>query len=189
MIIDGWDQPMDEYRGRRTTDHMHTSETHEGRSTRIEDEVAAARDDAAERAAHEALLGRVKAIEAAGVHRRHEELISIATGEDGMPLELAEQAHELAQQEGLAPAYGLALVASGIGVQELVPPESGDDESIQSAAPDWVLEGDVGRDAIVRERRLRSSFRRFRAHLDRATAVESATTEFLAEPDVGRITY
>lgn len=135
------------------------------------------------------LMDRARAIEAAGVHRRHEELLDIAVQEDGMPLPLAEQVHEVAHQEGLAPAYGLALVAAGIGVEELVPPESGDDESVQQDAPEWVLVGSESQAAIARERHLRASFRRFRAHVDRDASIEAAVTNFLAEPDVGPITY
>jgi hypothetical protein len=168
---------------------MHTEATHEGRSTRVEDEAEAARDEAGERAAEADLLDRVRTVTLAGVQRRHEELMELAVNQDGLSRELAEQVHELAQQEGLAPAYGLALVASGIGVQELVPPESGDDESIQATAPEWVMSGDVSRDAIMRERHLRASFRRFRAQLERTTDAVAATTSFLDEPDVGRITY
>lgn len=135
------------------------------------------------------LLERALAIEAAGVHRRHEELLEIAVHEDGMPLPLAEQVHELAHEEGLAPAYALALVAAGIGVQELTPPESGDDESIQQETPEWVVMGDISQAAIARERHLRASFRRFHAHIERDGSVETAVTNFLAEPDVGPITY
>jgi hypothetical protein len=135
------------------------------------------------------LLERARAIEAAGVQRRHEELLDIAVHDDGMPRPLAEQVHELAHQEGLAPAYALALVAAGIGVQELVPPESGDDESIQHDAPEWVLMGDVSQAALARERHLRAGMRRFRAHLERDGSVDVAVANFLAEPDVGPITY
>ena len=137
----------------------------------------------------ESLLERVRAIEAAGVHRRHEELMSIAVDQDGIDPILAEQVHALALEENLAPAYALALVATGIGVEELVPPESGDDESIQQSAPDWVLEGDVSPAAIARERRLRSSMRRLRHHLEEAGSASDAVQRFLAEPDVGQILY
>ena len=135
------------------------------------------------------LIRRAKAIEAAGVHRRHEELLEIAVTEDGIPRPLAEQIHELAHEEGLAPAYGLALVASGIGVEELVEPESGDNESLQQSLPGWVEAADMSQASIARERHLRSSFRRLRAHLDRADSAEAGVRAFLDEPDVGPITY
>jgi hypothetical protein len=137
----------------------------------------------------EELVGRARAIEAAGVQRRHEELMSIAVEEDGIDAVLAEQVHALALEENLAPAYALALVATGIGVEELVAPESGDDDSIQQTAPDWVLEGDVSPASIARERRLRSSMRRLRHHLEEAGSAGDAVQRFLAEPDVGRVLY
>jgi hypothetical protein len=135
------------------------------------------------------LIRRAKAIEAAGVHRRHEELLEIAVTEDGIPRPLAEQVHELAHEEGLAPAYALALVATGIGVEDLVPPESGDNESLQQSLPGWVEATDMSQASIVRERHLRASFRRLRAHLDRAGSAEAGVRAFLEEPDVGPITY
>jgi hypothetical protein len=136
----------------------------------------------------EALLKRVRAIEIAGVHRRQEELIENAV-EEGVEVTFAEQVHALALEEGLAPAYALALVASGIGVEELVEPESGDDESIQQAPPDWVLTTETDPAVIARERRLRLSMRRMRSHLDRGDSAQSAVERFLAEPDVGHIVY
>jgi hypothetical protein len=139
--------------------------------------------------AGEALAQRAREIEAAGVHRRHEELMGVAVEQDGIDLAFAEQIHALALEEGLAPAYALALVATGVGVEELVPPESGDDESIQQSAPDWVLDGDVDPAAIARERRLRSSMRRFRRCLDEEGSADRAVERFVAEPDVGHITY
>lgn len=135
------------------------------------------------------LMRRATAIEAAGVHRRHEELIEIAVNEDGMPVPLAELVHELAHEEGIAPAYALALVASGIGVEELVPPESGDTESLQQSLPGWVEAADMSQASISRERHLRSSLRRLRAHLDRADSAEAGIRAFLDEPDVGPISY
>ncbi len=135
-----------------------------------------------------ALIERAKAIEAAGVHRRHEELMEIAVA-DGLELPLAEQVHTLALEESLAPAYALALVATNVGVEELVPPESGDEDSMQQATPDWVLEGDANPAAIARERRLRSSMRRLRRHLEEGGSAESAVERFLAEPDVGHVVY
>jgi hypothetical protein len=133
---------------------------------------------------------RALAIEAAGVHRRHEELLDLAVERDGLPRELAETVHDIAQEEGLAPAYALALVASAIGVIELVTPETSDDDSIQQAAPDWVLSADAAPTEIARERRLRTSFRRLRHYLEEAGgSADRAVERFLAEPDVGRVAY
>ncbi|MEO5510657.1 MAG: hypothetical protein ABIV28_00690 [Longimicrobiales bacterium] len=138
--------------------------------------------------AGQALRDRAQAIEAAGIHRRHEELLETA-GSDGIDAAFAEQIHDLAEEEGLAPAYALALVASGIGVEELVEPESGDDESLQQSPPDWVVSAETNPAAITRERRLRMSIRRLRGHLEREGSAVRAVEGFLAEPDVGHISY
>lgn len=132
---------------------------------------------------------RVAAIVAAGIHRRHEELVEDAVVRDGVDRDLAELTHELAHEEGLAPAYGLALVAAGIGVQELAAPVMGEDDSIQQAAPEWVLSADASSAEITRERRLRSSMRRLRHHLERESSPEAAVERLLAEPDIGHIVY
>ena len=170
--------------GRRATDDTETGEI-PGLSEYAERTAELA---AASAAAGTDLLARARAIEAAGVHRRHEELMEIAI-QDGVAVELFEQAHELANEEGLAPAYALALVASNVGVEELIAPISGDDESIQQTPPEWVATGDVSREAIKRERLLRAAFRRFRAHLERTISVEEAVKAFLDEPDVGPVVY
>ena len=135
------------------------------------------------------LQERVAAIVAAGVHRRHEELVEEAVERDGVARDLAELAHELSHEEGLAPAYALALVASSIGVQELEAPSIGEDDTIQQSAPEWVLSADATPDEIGRERRLRSSIRRMRHHLERESSPEAAVESLLAEPDVGHIVY
>ena len=116
------------------------------------------------------LRRRMRAIEVAGVHRRQEELMDIAVTEDGLPRSFAEQVYDLSTEEDLPPAYGLAMVAAGIGVEELVPPESGDDVSIQQDPPDWVTSGGADPAAIRRERMLRASLRRLRAPPHRAVA-------------------
>ena len=90
------------------------------------------------------LRRRMRAIEVAGVYRRQEELMDIAVTEDGLPRSFAEQVYDLSTEEDLPPAYGLALVAAGIGVEELVPPQSGDEESIQQDPPAWVTQGAGG---------------------------------------------
>lgn len=135
------------------------------------------------------LRRRMRAIEVAGVHRRQEELMDIAVTEDGLSRSFAEQVYDLSTEEALPPAYGLALVAAGIGVEELVPPESGDEGSIQQDPPDWVTQGGADPAAIRRERMLRASIRRLRAHLERDGSAERAVDGFLAEPDVGQVTY
>jgi hypothetical protein len=136
----------------------------------------------------QALLERAHAIEAAGVQRRHEELLENAVT-DGIDAGFAEQIHDMAEEEGLAPAYALAMVACGVGVEELVEPESGDNESLQQSPPDWVVSAETDPALIARERRLRTSMRRLRGHLERESSAVRAVERFLAEPDVGHVAY
>lgn len=140
----------------------------------------------------EGLLSRARSIEeaeAAGVHGRHEELIDRAVERDGLSRELAEQVYALSEEESVPPAYGLALVASRIGVVEYTEPETHDDDSLQAAPPDWVSSRTTDPAAIARERHLRAGLRRLRAHLERADSAQRAFEGLLSEPDIGRVAY
>jgi hypothetical protein len=121
----------------------------------------------------------------AAVERRHEALMAWAEGDLALDREYAEQIYALAEEQDLEPVYALLLVHCGIGVLELEPPEADADElASQQAPPDWVGEEIVEFDDIALERRVRTTFRRFRTHLQEATSPEAAVERFLAEPDV-----
>lgn len=128
----------------------------------------------------------VAALPAAGsMERRHEQVMEWAVAGGSLDRAYAERTVLLAEEEALEPVYALLLVRCGIGVRELEPPdEEHDDLATQPTAPDWVEPGTVGLDVTL-ERRLRASFRRFRAQLEANETAEAAVRAFLAEPDVG----
>jgi hypothetical protein len=129
------------------------------------------------------LLQRTEEIETmAGRQRRRIELVDRAVGEEWMDRELAEEAYDIAREEGLEPAFGLELVRCGVAVCE--PPDS-DLEATAAVRghPEW-LEPPVEPEEAVRERRLRTSFRRLRRLLEDRPTPEEALTAYAAEPDV-----
>jgi hypothetical protein len=138
--------------------------------------------------AAECLLERVDEIEQlAGRQRRRIELVERAVDEEGMERELAEEAYDIAREEGLEPAFGLELVRCGVAVCE--PPDS--DLEATSAVrghPEW-LEPPVPAPEATRERRLRMSFRRLRNFLEERPSPEEALSAFAAEPDVAECEF
>lgn len=123
----------------------------------------------------------IEAARASGVARRHEELIERATADGTLSMAEAVEAYALAEEESLAPAFGLALVRSGYLVRELVPPEP-PAEAMQQDAPGWIQP--EASEGLARERRLRASFRRLRQMLERNPSPAAAADAYLAEPDV-----
>ncbi|MEX1182303.1 MAG: hypothetical protein WEF86_03650 [Gemmatimonadota bacterium] len=136
--------------------------------------------------AGECLARSVAGLTGAAVERRHEALMEWAETELQLDRGYAEQVYTLAEEEELEPVYGFLLIRCGIGVTELEPPDGRDEEeSSQQAPPGWVGQETVELDNVGLERRLRSSFRRMRGHLERAATSREAVASFLAEPDVG----
>lgn len=129
------------------------------------------------------LLQRVGELEnMAGRQRRRIELVDRAVAEEGVERELAEEAYDIAREEGLEPAFGLEVVRCGVAVCE--PPDS--DLGTTSAVkghPEW-LEPPVPAAEATRERRLRMSFRRLRSLLEERKTPEEALVAFATEPDV-----
>ncbi|HSJ24382.1 MAG TPA: hypothetical protein VK929_06935 [Longimicrobiales bacterium] len=122
------------------------------------------------------------------MERRHEELMEWAEAELGMDREYAEQMYALAEEEQLPPVYALLLVHCGIGVQELEEPEQDADEAAhQAAPPEWVETERVELEDVAMERRLRTTFRRFRGQMESAGTPAAAVAAFLAETDVGPV--
>ena len=119
---------------------------------------------------------------ATGGERRRQEVLERATADELIDRETAEEVYDLALEESLEPAYALALVRSGLLVQELVPPERSEDTTQQDTPP-W-LEGTETSDEMKQERRLRASLRRLRAMLHRELDAVHAVNAYLAEPDV-----
>jgi len=129
------------------------------------------------------LLERAEEIEElAGRQRRRIELVERAVEEGGVERGLAEEAYDIAREEGLEPAFGLEIVRCGLGVCE--PPESElEATSAVKGHPEWLVPPVAAKDAD-RERRLRLSFRRLRHLLEERPSPEEALRAFAAEPDV-----
>jgi len=134
------------------------------------------------------LLERTDELEAmAARQRRRIELVERAVAEGWMERDLAEEAYDIAREEGLEPAFGLELVRCGVAVRE---PIDSDLEATTAIGghPEW-LEPPVDPREATRERRLRSSFRRLRHHLEEQPSPEEALRAFAAEPDVGECEF
>jgi hypothetical protein len=132
------------------------------------------------------LLEGMAAAAGATLERRHETVIARAETELGLARGYLEKVYALAEEEGLEPLYAFVLVRCGVGVRELEAPEPAEEEATQQAPPEW--DGvEVKLPDVVLERRLRSTFRRLRSHLERTPAPAAAAAAFLAEPDVGPV--
>ncbi|HUF51243.1 MAG TPA: hypothetical protein VMN60_10440 [Longimicrobiales bacterium] len=124
-----------------------------------------------------------------GVERRHESLMAWAESVLALDRAFAEQLYALAEEEQLEPIYAFQLIRCGIGVRELATPAQDVEEfaASQEAPPAWVGEPGVELSDVALERRLRATFRRFRAQLDTAATPTAAVAAFLAEPDIGMV--
>lgn len=125
--------------------------------------------------------------------RRREDLVEQAVERTYLTRAHAELIYDIAADEGLEPAFAFELVRSGVAVCEpprgRVPPR---DTSVEGA-PEWIAPAAVSEplptEDLVRERRMRSSFRRLRGHLERCETPEDAIEAFCAEPDVSDCGY
>lgn len=141
----------------------------------------------------EALRRSIDTVDA-DASRRREDLVTRAVEISGLTRAQAELIHDIASAEGLDPAFAFELVRSRVAVCDTQPesPAPPDDTLIEGA-PEWLAPSQVTEplptEDVVRERRLRLSFRRLRGHLERHATVESAIEAFGAEPDVGDCGY
>lgn len=107
----------------------------------------------------------------------------------------AELVYDIAVEEGLDPVFAFELVASDIAVCDAPPAEDEDNarETIVEALPEWISPAGVSEplatEDVVRERRLRVSFRRLRGELERWPTAEEAIAAFASAPDVGDCGY
>jgi hypothetical protein len=129
----------------------------------------------------------LRASEAENAPKRRIELIEWAEREHGLPSDRAAFIHDIAREEGLDPAFAFELVRCGVGVQELGDPVV--DETLVEGPPEWVAPPVPAGFSPARERLLRASFRRLRAHLAAAPTPEAALVAFVEEPDVGEVVY
>jgi len=136
----------------------------------------------------ERLMSRVLTLaQGDGAERRHPQLMEWAV-KSGISRELAEWAVELAREEDLEPALGLALVVSGVGVIELEPPTPITEENTRSLTPPEWVEPTEPAATIEAERRMRNTFRRLRGELAHGDLVR-AFDRLLDDPDVGPVDY
>lgn len=136
------------------------------------------------------LLGDVeKDVEERERQRRRCEFLDEAA-EAGMSQDLAERLYEIAWDEGIDPVLGFELVRSGLGV---CPPEEGvsnapSQPTADRYLPEWMFPP-MPPDELLRERMLRTSFRRLRKLLEEHEDLDDAFRAFADEPDVDHIGY
>ncbi|HUE77709.1 MAG TPA: hypothetical protein VMM83_07185 [Longimicrobiales bacterium] len=121
----------------------------------------------------------------AGRENRRETLIERAESH-GLDRGDAELAYDLALEEGLEPAYALAVVGQGIAVRNFGGSVSVDVR--EAVEPEWIDRPPSARDA-TREQRLRATFRRLRAFLDVEGTPREAIARFASEPDLESYDY
>ena len=121
--------------------------------------------------------------------RRRVELVERAV-QAGHSIEYADQVYDIAEEEGIDPAFGFELVLNRIGVRELSPPtDDGWAETQVEAPPQWVDNPERSEDDAARERHLRTTFRRLRSKFDMCSGPREALEAFANEPDVAEIEY
>lgn len=141
-------------------------------------------DDALETRIHR-VVGTAEAMGGSEENRR-DRLVERAEGR-GLDRPTAEQAYDLAREERLEPAYGLALVVEGVSVRPLASP-SPDVETAEPNEPEWV-DAPPEPELAERERRLRQTFRRFRSHLEGQSGLAKAVAALGRDPDVEAYRY
>jgi hypothetical protein len=131
----------------------------------------------------------------AAATRRRAELVDWAVEEAGIARAHAMTIYDTAEEEGLVPAFAFELVLSRVAVcrgPRLDAPVPPADTSVEGA-PEWITPAEVveprATESLVREWRMRTSFRRLRGHLERCGSPEEAIDAFCAEPDVGECGY
>ena len=134
----------------------------------------------------EALIEKAAEIESStGTERRHTELAEEYTGR--VPTEVFELACDIANEEGIHESLVLEAIARNIGVLDL-DAEAGDDPAIDFSAPEWVNVSEPA-SRVQLERQVRVLARRLRHHLDAGRGASEGIRAFLAEPDIGYVTY
>ncbi len=126
------------------------------------------------------VLRIVESLGGADEHRR-EQLVDEAE-ERGIDRPVAEQAYDIAGEERLDPAYGLALVLAGLSIRPLSSPSPHVDAT-DATEPEWV-DAPPGPELAERERRLRQTFRRLRSRLEECADERTALMELAREPDL-----
>lgn len=124
-----------------------------------------------------------QAAEELGGGREHRREKLMERAEDrGLDRAAAEQAYDIAVEESLEPAFGMALVLEGLSVR-LLDGARPDVESTEPNEPEWV-DTPPPADQAERERRLRQTFRRLRSHMEQSDSPGDALRAFAREPDL-----
>lgn len=126
------------------------------------------------------LLETVRGLGGADEQRR--ELLTEQAEERGLDRGVAEQAYDIAREENLLPAYGLALAIHEVSVQPF-DDSSTRVETSEPNEPEWVDTPPPPEEAD-REWRFRQTFRRLRSHLDQHADPAEAVRAFGREPDL-----
>lgn len=131
------------------------------------------------------LIGDADRLAGDGEQRR-EPLVERAESR-GVARAEAERAYDVAVEEGLKPAFGMALVMEGISVRQLgdggMPARASEAEE-----PEWI-DTPPSPDKAGRERRLRETFRRLRGFMERESSARRAVSAFAREPDLETFDY
>jgi len=122
----------------------------------------------------------------AGDEHRREPLVERGEAH-GLSRATAERAYDVAVEESLPPAFGIAVAAAGISVQPMDSPPP-DVRVSDPAEPEWVDRPPEGREADY-ERRMRQTFRRVRAFITDAPTPREAFAAMAHEPDLETFDY
>ncbi len=134
------------------------------------------------------LVLRTEQIASAETPRRRIDLVQRAV-EGGHSVEYADLIYDIADEEGIDPAFAFELVLNGIGIRELTPPAPDPSaESQVEAPPVWLTQPDSPAVAAS-ERHMRTTFRRLRAAFDTHDSPRAAMEAFVSEPDVAEMKY
>lgn len=131
------------------------------------------------------LLETVRGLGGADEQRR--ELLLEQAEERGLDRGVAEQAYDIAREEKLLPAYGLALAMHRVSVQPF-DNSSTQVETSEPNEPEWV-DAPPPPEQADREWRFRQTFRRLRSHLEQAGDPAEAVRAFGQEPDLQHHRY
>lgn len=122
----------------------------------------------------------------AGDEHRREPLVERGEAH-GLSRATAERAYDIAVEEELPPALGIAVMAAGISVQPMDSPPP-DVRATEPAQPEWVDRPPSDQDADY-ERRMRQTFRRVRSFLTDAPTPREAFAALAHEPDLETFDY
>jgi hypothetical protein len=112
---------------------------------------------------------------------RRDELVARAE-ERGLARPDAEQAYDIAVEENLKPAWGLAAVLEGLSVQPLGRSRP-DVSTSEPNEPEWV-DAAPDPEQAERERRLRQTFRRIRSRFEEGPDAGAAIDALCRDPDL-----